>query len=287
MPQGGAFHCRLFGLDENFLLPEHFDYICNHELVRTIVDWPPRERDNCEFAEKPMTITNSFLYAALLAMQELYGEKKYGELAEKVRASLHRLLKKDGIFTDNTDSSHSALHTLAHAIAWGVADEKERTAMMPLIANKGMQCSVYGAQFVLEASYKCNYADHALKLMTRRGERSWLGMIDQGSTISMEAWSNELKPNQDWNHPWGAAPGNIIPRWLCGIRPTAPGFASFIVEPQPGDLEFFRYVHPTAHGKITVEYHKDSGTSVTFPNGKTDRFTSGSRIYSIDGAIQA
>ncbi len=274
-------------LDENSLLPEHFDYICNHELVRTIVDWPVVERDNCEFAEKPMTITNSYLYAALLAMENLYGGGKYRELAEKVKASLHRLLKKDGIFVDNTDSTHSAIQTLTHPIVWGVADEAECAKMMPLVESKGLPCSVYGAQFVLESCYMCKYADHALKLLTRRGERSWLGMIDQGSTISMEAWSNALKPNQDWNHAWGAAPGNVIPRWLCGIRPTAPGFKEFIVAPQPADLEFFRFVHPTGHGKITVEYHKDSGTKVTFPNGKSDTFANGSRTYTIDGAILA
>lgn len=39
-------------------------------------------------------------------------------------------------------------------------------------------------------------------------------MIDQGSTITMEAWSLKAKPNQDWNHAWGAAPANLLPRYL-------------------------------------------------------------------------
>jgi hypothetical protein len=45
----------------------------------------------------------------------------------------------------------------------------------------------------------------------------------------MEAWDDSFKPNQDWNHPWGAAPGNIIVRHLAGIRPLEPGFKKFSV----------------------------------------------------------
>ena len=29
-------------------------------------------------------------------------------------------------------------------------------------------------------------------------------MIRVGSTITLEAWDNKFKPNQDWNHAWGA-----------------------------------------------------------------------------------
>ena len=68
----------------------------------------------------------------------------------------------------------------------------------------------------------------------------------------MEAWDDAIKPNQDWNHAWGAAPANIIPRFFCGIRPTQPGFKRFVVEPQNCGLEF-SFKHPTPHGLIELD----------------------------------
>ncbi len=264
--------------DADALLPEKFDYMKNGENVRTIVDWPPVERDGCEFVSA-MTVPNCCLYEALRAMHWLYGDEKYLENAGILRASIRRKMMKNGIFTDGTGSEHSALHSLVFPVAFGVADQTDWAKLGGVIKAKGMACSVYAAQYVLDASFICGLHEHALHLLTRRGERSWLGMIDQGSTITMEAWSNELKPNQDWNHAWGAAPANVIPRRLCGIRPVRAGFAEFIVEPKPGDLEFFRFRQPTLHGAVTVEYRKNSGTTVTLPDGTQKSFSGESQIF--------
>lgn len=263
------------------LLPADFQQICNGEQVRTIIDWPPAERDNCEFGDV-MSVPNSYLYAALWSMEELYGDEKYRLMAEKLKKSLHEQLKKSGIFVDCIGSCHSSIHALAFPIAWGVADTADYPALARQLAGRELACSVYGAQYVLDACFICGLESHAIKLLTRRGERSWLGMIDQGSSISMEAWNNKIKPNQDWNHAWGAAPANIIPRRLCGIRPVKPGFAAFTVEPKPGDLEFFRYRQPTPHGAITVEFRRGTGTTVTLPDNRSETFTDASRIFTME-----
>jgi len=101
--------------------------------------------------------------------------------------------------------------------------------------------------------------------------RSWQNMLNCGATITMEAWDDSLKENQDWNHAWGAAPANLIPRRLCGIRPTAPGFKTFTVDPQPAGIREFHLTVPTLHGKITVDY-VDKEVTVDFPAGLTAEF---------------
>ncbi|MBR2720994.1 MAG: hypothetical protein IKB74_06620, partial [Lentisphaeria bacterium] len=76
------------------------------------------------------------------------------------------------------------------------------------------------------------------------------------STITMEAWGCKFKPNMDWNHAFAAAPANIIPRMLCGIRPLEAGFKRFTVAPQADGLEFtFRM--PTVNGEIKLVWKKD------------------------------
>lgn len=270
------------------LLPERFDAVVNNEAVRTIIDWPAPERDGCEFSDF-MTVPNCCLYAALLAMNELYGEERYSVLAAKVKGAIRSKLMKDGIFVDSSGSSHHAVHSLMFPVVFDVAEAEEYPLLAPLIESRGMACSVYGAQHLLDSCFICGLEKYAQHLMSRRGKRSWLGMIEAGSTITMEAWGDEFKPNQDWNHAWGAAPANIIPRRLCGIRPLKPGFAEFIVEPKPGDLEFFRFRHPTLWGAVTVEYRRGNGFTVALPDGSVHRFTGKKavfrRVFSGDKAV--
>lgn len=107
--------------------------------------------------------------------------------------------------------------------------------------------------------------------MTSDSLRSWMNMIRKGATMAMEAWDDTFKPNQDWNHPWGAAPANMIPRGLFGIRPLKPGFAEFEFAPQPGGLISASYVYPTLRGAIHAEIRRDV-FSVTVPSGTLCRF---------------
>ena len=89
----------------------------------------------------------------------------------------------------------------------------------------------------------------------------------------MEAWDPKYKPNQDWNHAWGAAPGNLIPRKLMGIEPLEPGFRKIRIKPQPGSLESAEIKHPTIRGDVAVTFINHPGESfwleVTVPANTT------------------
>ncbi len=235
------------------------------EPVLELIDWPAGERDDYEFG-KVNFVPNCYYYNALLAMAELSGDRTYIEKAAHVRGMLRRLMLKNGRFVDNPESGHTALHSAFFALRFGIAEPAEQPALAALIRAKGMACSVYGAQFLLESCYMNGLADHAFALLNSIGKRSWQNMRDCGATITMEAWDNSCKPNQDWTHAWGAAPANIIPRWLCGVRPAATGFDAFTVTPAPGPLRWFKLTQPTRHGAINVEYD-DGQVTVSAPPG--------------------
>jgi hypothetical protein len=117
--------------------------------------------------------------------------------------------------------------------------------------------------------------------MSANGDRSWVGMIDFGSTISMEAWSVKAKPNLDLNHAWGAVPLNIIARYVLGITPKEPGFSEISIRPQLGGLKHVKGTVPTVAGPVTVEATPDrlmfavpTPAEVTF-GGITRRFPAG------------
>ena len=122
-----------------------------------------------------------------------------------------------------------------------------------------MACSVYGSQFLLDALYDAHEAEYALQLLTSVSERSWYNMIRSGSTITMEAWDNKYKPNQDWNHAWGAAPANIITRKLFGIEPLEAGFRKIRIQPQPADLHHATLTFPSVRGEVEVSFVNEQG----------------------------
>jgi hypothetical protein len=125
--------------------------------------------------------------------------------------------------------------------------------------SRRMACSVYGSQFLMEALYEASDAEYALYLLTKTDDRSWYNMIRAGSTISMEAWDNKYKSNQDWNHAWGAAPANIIPRKLMGVEPLAPGFDRVRIRPQTASLARAKALIPTIKGEISLEIENREG----------------------------
>jgi hypothetical protein len=139
-----------------------------------------------------------------------------------------------------------------------------------------MACSVYGAQYLLEGLYKAGASDYALDLITStEGDRNWWNMIRSGSTMTLEAWDMRYKPNLDWNHAWGSAPLNIIPRYIWGITPAEPGFAKVKLQPKMGHLTSSEIKLPTQHGPIfgTFEKHKTKTTYVlTLPVGVSGEF---------------
>lgn len=248
--------------------------------LRDIVDWPHTgilglekekggETDGFVFTDVN-TVVNAFHYKALTLMSRIAGvlqktedQKEYAAQAAKLKQSFNKHLfdQKRGVYVDGTGTDHASLHANMFPLAFGLVPEKQIDGILNFIRSRGMACSVYGAQFLLEGLYNAGDAEYGLQLLTSTGERSWYNMIRAGSTITMEAWDNKYKPNQDWNHAWGAAPANLIPRKLMGIEPLEPGFGKIRIKPQPGSLQSAEIKHPTIRGDVSAGFINDPGQS--------------------------
>ncbi|MEH6307556.1 family 78 glycoside hydrolase catalytic domain [Olivibacter sp. CPCC 100613] len=250
----------------------------NGDSIRDIVDWPhggilglgsqdPGESDGFVFTDFN-TVVNAYYYKALADMGKLaYALGKadeghfYAEKANKVyRAFQKYFFRKDrGNYQDGIGTDHASLHSNMFALAFNLVPEKYKAKVMEYVRSRGLACSVYGSQFLMDAIYRSEDADYGLSLLTSTAERSWYNMIREGSTMTMEAWGNKFKPNQDWNHVWGAVPANIIPRKLMGIEPTQPAWETFDIKPQLGDLAFAAIKVPTIKGPVSMEVKQLEG----------------------------
>ena len=165
---------------------------------------------------------------------------------------------------------------------------------MDFVKSRGMACSVYGSQYLLEGLFASGEEQYALYLMRATHDRSWWNMIASGSTITMEAWDLKYKTNLDWNHAWGAAPANIIPRYLWGIRPAKPGFSEVVIQPRLANLRESTITCPTIRGPISCEYKylsdMDMRYSVDLPANMVGEFflgDLGEAVITLNGQVQS
>ena len=290
--------------------PEVLKAIHFNGKLRDLVDWPHGdvlgltggfgETDGFEF-EDINTVVNAFHYRALVLMSriaEVLGmaedARTYSVNAQRVEEAFNEILldKETGVYVDGEGNAHSSLHANMLPLAFGMVPDQYRETVADFIKSRGMACSVYGTQYLLESLYAAGEADYALSLLTSTTERSWAHMMDDiGSTITLEAWDPKYKPNLDWNHAWGAAPANIIPRCLMGVQPLEPGFGKIQVKPQPGGLEWASLDLPTIRGTVHIDFRNDKGSfklNVNIPANTTaevyiPRISGKSNAVRVDG----
>lgn len=236
------------------------------DRIRDIVDWPAGERDGCDM--KPVnTVVNAFHCRVLQLMANLAAaarkhddEVMFKEAAGRAIRSLNGKLidPATGLYVDGEGSRHSSLHANLFPLVFGLVPAGNLGKVTEFVKSRGMACGVYGAQFLMEALFDNGMADHAMALMKADNDRSWTHMVKRvGSTLAMEAWDIKYKGNLDWNHAWGAAPANILPRKVLGIEPADAGFGKIRIRPQPGNLQWAEGYVPTKAGKVSVRLDQD------------------------------
>ncbi len=265
-----------------------------------IVDWPLGERDGYVFTPVN-TVVNAFHLRAVQQMCEMAKAagkteeaKSYAAQYEKAYASFQSKLfhAATGLYTDGESTKHSSLHANLFPLAFGLVPEQHKEKVIAFLKKRGMKCSVYAAQYLLEGLFENGAGDTALELILADGDRSWKHMLKSGTTITWEAWDNKYKPNQDWNHAWGAAPANILPRYIAGVRPIAAGWSKILIQPQPGSLTKLSSKTPSLRGPVQVKWERANKTwNVSLPNGVSAQLdlpaSSGQKAYIAGKAVAA
>ena len=236
------------------------------EKLRDLVDYPHRneeregEDDSYDYTDFN-TVVNVYHYVACKRLSQIYGvlamkgkKNRMENYCKEFRTLFNNSFFdiKKGLYKDGLDSDHYSLHANMFALCFGLVPERYVQSVTDYIVSKGMVCSVYGAQILLDALYDVGRSDIALQLMSSSKKRSWMNMMKEGSTISSEAWGMEFKPNQDWNHAWGAVPANIIPFRLLGVRPIEGGYKRAEIRPRIATLKHVRGKIPTPYGGIEL-----------------------------------
>lgn len=229
-----------------------------------IIDWPTTERDG--FVQVSYSsVINAFHYGDLRLMSQIATElgktadgTNFTARADQILTAFNSVFwnTSSNLYQDGETSTHISAHGNFFPMVFGLVPSNRVAAVMTYLKTKRMAPSVYGAQYLLEALFEGGEADYAIGLMADADSaylRHWWNMISVGSTITLEAWDSTYKSNLDWNHAWGAAPANIIPRYVLGLKPLTPGFGRVEIKPQLGQsLSWIQGIVPTIRGPVSI-----------------------------------
>jgi alpha-L-rhamnosidase len=156
--------------------------------------------------------------------------------------------------------------------------------------------------YELEALCAMGEQNYVLKEM----KDYWGGMLKLGATSFWEEYNPTKNGTEHYAmygrefgkslcHAWGASPLYLLGKYYLGVKPTAPGYVTYSVEPNLGGLQWMQGKVPTANGIIelyvSMEQVKIKGAagegtiklkSKTQPSGKNiSAVSKGNDLYEI------
>jgi hypothetical protein len=137
---------------------------------------------------------------------------------------------------------------------------------------------------------------YELEALCEMGEQSyvlkeikdyWGGMLKLGATSFWEEYNPAKKGEEHLAmygrkfgkslcHAWGASPIYLLGKYYMGVKPLSPGYATYMVEPVLGGLQWMEGKVPTPHGVVymhctssTLKIKGDEGTGTLRLKSKT------------------
>ena len=199
----------------------------------------------------------------------------YQQLADgALGAWRSEFIHSDGSLLVDTQASH------VRALAFGlVPDElRDRTArrLVDLIRAAGTRVGTgfLSTPYLLPVLADTRHLDVAYELLLQDEPPSWMAMIKRGATTVWERWEgvdDDGVPHESLNHYSKGAVISFLHRHTAGLRPTAAGYRSFTVAPQPGGgLTWARARLECPYGPIAVDWEVEGDglrLSVQVPAG--------------------
>ncbi|HWM12233.1 MAG TPA: family 78 glycoside hydrolase catalytic domain, partial [Solirubrobacteraceae bacterium] len=232
----------------------------DHVLSHGLGDWGAFDTST------PLAIPATTAYyrfaEAMAEIAHVVGEEGkaagYRELAASIRESFNeRFLDEDaGSYGSGSQASN------ALPLAAGMVPAEHRDAVVAAlradIAERGDHLSTgeIGLRALFDVLGEAGDAETVLAMAKNPTAPSYAAMLASGATTLPEFWDGRGSQNHfmmgaidDWSY-----------RYLAGIRPTAPGFRTFLVAPLvPDDLDHVRASWESPYGTIRSAWRKRGG----------------------------
>ena len=263
----------LIWVDHGTCKPLYYGDWLNSDTFIDIPDLPrkggevPREiYSTAFFALSTQTLAKM---AAVLGKKE--EEKTYATLARRIRAAfVGKFVSRDGRIKGDTQAGYAmALHfDLLPTALRRKAAARMVAALKPY--KGGPSTGFISTVPMMKELVRWGYVEEAYRLLNRREMPSWIYMVEHGGTTMWERWDGWVEgrgfqnPSMNsFNHYAIGSVGEWMWRVIGGINPdeNAPGAASFVISPVPGDgLSWAKVTHRSIRGPLSVEWRIEDGS---------------------------
>ena len=218
-----------------------------------------------------LVLYNSWYYLAIKGLQKMAVElgktsdaNKYAGIMASFKTSYNQQFwngtaYRDPAYTQQTDDRAQAL-----AVVSGLADKDKYPAILKVLQNEE-HASPYMEKYVFEAMFIMGYETEALKRFKKRFNK----MVDNKQfTTLFEGWGigKEGFGGGTVNHAWSGGGLTVLSQYLCGIAPIEPGYKTFHILPQPGNIHHASAEIASVSGKIKTSFSNNASEFILTAN---------------------
>jgi hypothetical protein len=267
------------------------------------LDWAPMEKEG-ELSAMQLLLARSLESMSVCAslMKDEQKAVKYKQLSEELRKKITDIFwdpqqqafihgRKDGI-VDKQVTRYANMF----AIMMGYIDSAKIEAVKSnVLMNEKVQkiTTPYMRFYELAALAETGQQKYVLKEM----KDYWGGMLKEGATTFWEAYDPLEKGaaryamygrpfGKSLCHAWGASPLYLLGKYYLGVKPTKPGYAEYLIEPELGGLKWMEGKVPTPQGEIAVSVSTTQIKINTVDGKGLLRFKSGKAPSTKSGVIR-
>lgn len=269
------------------------------------IDWADKLSKKGEVSFEQLLLCRSLETMALCAniMDDKMGNDQYQKLSADLKSKIFSLYWNTDkhafvhSLVDGKQSDNVTRYTNMFSIFFNYLNANQQQEIKKyVLLNDNIQkiTTPYMRFYELEALCAMGEQSYVLKEM----KDYWGGMLNLGATSFWEEY-NPAKTGSDRYamygrpfgkslcHAWGASPIYLLGKYYLGVKPTAPGYQQYVIEPKLGGLQWMKGSVPTADGDIKVS----CSTKQIKVNSNTGvgllRFTSTSKPVCKEGELIA
>ena len=144
--------------------------------------------------------------------------------------------------------------------------KKYEERLVSMIHENGdcLDTGFLASPFLLKTLKNIGRTDLAYRLLFQTKAPSWLYEVEKGATTVWESWfgyqEDGTPVNVSMNHYSFGCVASWIYENINGIRPAAPGFRKFVIEPVPDDsVTWAKRTFHSEYGVVVSDWKTDSG----------------------------
>lgn len=237
----------------------------------TFIDWAAGLSKKGEISFEQMLFARSLEAMSLCA--DIMGDKtnaaSYTSLAADLKAKLFSIYwneQKQALVHSRVDGQQTD-NVTRYANMFGIffnyfTEQQKQAVKKSVLLNDNIQkiTTPYMRFYELEALSAMGEQDVVLKEM----KSYWGGMLNLGATSFWEEYDPTKtgtehlamygrKFGKSLCHAWGASPVYLLGKYYLGVKPTSAGYATYVVEPNLGGLQWMQGKVPTPDGDIELK----------------------------------